>query len=276
MGDQCVGGIEDQLSRAVVLLELDHCRIRVVTFEVEDVAYVGAPPGIDRLVVIADNAQVVVARSQGLDPQVLRSVGVLVFVDVQIAPPSLVALQDGGRVLEEPNRLEQQIVEVERGGCLQARLVAPVESGDLPLPMSVGVGRDEVRIEHLVLRPRYGAQDRARLVLARDRQVFLSQDLLHQGPLVVGVVDDEVGSEADCNTFTAQHPSAEGVKGAHRHLAAGFLSHQPDDAGAQLGCRLVGERDGEDLPRPNALDADQVGDSMSQHARLAAARAGQN
>src|SRR6185369_1823530 len=56
--DDAVRGIEDQLRRAVVLLELDDRRIRPVALEVEDVAQVGAAPRVDRLVVVADNREV--------------------------------------------------------------------------------------------------------------------------------------------------------------------------------------------------------------------------
>ena len=86
--DDRVGGVEDELGRAVVLLELDHGGVRPVALEVEDVAQVGATPRVDRLVVVADHAQVAVAGGEGADPQVLRAVGVLVFVDVEVAPAS--------------------------------------------------------------------------------------------------------------------------------------------------------------------------------------------
>ena len=59
--DDRVGGVEDQLRRAVVLLELDHRGVRPVALEVEDVAQVRAAPRVDRLVVVADDAQVAVA-----------------------------------------------------------------------------------------------------------------------------------------------------------------------------------------------------------------------
>ena len=49
-------GIQDQLGGAVVLLELDDGRIRVVGFEVQDVADVGSAPGVDRLIVVAYDA----------------------------------------------------------------------------------------------------------------------------------------------------------------------------------------------------------------------------
>ena len=58
-------------------------------------------------------------------------------------------------------------------------------------------------------------------------------------------------------------------------VAAG-LADEGHDPLAHLGGGLVREGDGEDLPRPDALDADEVGDPMGQDARLAAAGAGQD
>ena len=83
------------------------------------------------------------------------------------------------------------------------------------------------------------------------------------------------GSMPDGRAITPQDARAQGVEGAHGHVAR-LLADQRQDALAHLGGGLVGERDGQDLPGPHALDADQVGDPMGQHARLAAARAGQD
>ena len=58
--DDRVGGREDRLRRAVVLLQLDDLGVGVVLLEVEDVADVGAAEAVDRLVVVADHRQVAV------------------------------------------------------------------------------------------------------------------------------------------------------------------------------------------------------------------------
>ena len=111
-----MGGVEDELGGAVVLLELDDGRIGPVALEVEDVADVRPAPAVDRLVVVAHDAEVPVLRRERLDPQVLRPVGVLVLVDVEVAPALLVLGEDVGRLLEEADGLEQEVVEVERVG----------------------------------------------------------------------------------------------------------------------------------------------------------------
>ena len=53
---------QDRAGRAVVLLQHDDLEVGKVVLEVEDVPDVGRPPGIDRLVLVADDAQVAVSR----------------------------------------------------------------------------------------------------------------------------------------------------------------------------------------------------------------------
>ena len=56
-GDDRVGGAQDRLGRAVVLLEQDRAGVRVVLLELQDVADRRAAEGVDRLVGVADDAQ---------------------------------------------------------------------------------------------------------------------------------------------------------------------------------------------------------------------------
>ena len=58
-------GVEDDLRRSVVALELDGRRFGEVLLEVEDVAQVGAAPLVDRLIGIADDAEVAVRLRPG-------------------------------------------------------------------------------------------------------------------------------------------------------------------------------------------------------------------
>ena len=96
----------------------------------------------------------------------------------------------------------------------------------------------------------------------------VAQDLLHDPGLVVGVVDGEARVDADGRPVATQHPGAERVEGAHGDLAT-LLAHQREDALPHLGRGLVREGHGQDLPGRHALDADEVGDAVRQHAGLA-------
>ena len=85
LADDGAGGVEDDLRRAVVLLEADRCRFGKVVLEVENVAQVCAAPLVDRLIGIADDREVAVDLRQPLDQHVLRTVRVLVLVDHDVA-----------------------------------------------------------------------------------------------------------------------------------------------------------------------------------------------
>ena len=73
----------------------------------------------------------------------------------------------------------------------------------------------------------------------------------------------------------AQQPVRDAVEGADPHAEPGH-AEQLLDAAAHLARGLVRERHGEDAVRRGALDLDDPGDAVGEHARLAAAGAGQH
>src|SRR5947207_15845296 len=81
VSDEAVGGGEDVRCRAVILLEADGFCAREILFEAQDVGDLGAAPRIDRLVVVADAAEIAAGFGEELQPLILRLVGVLIFVD---------------------------------------------------------------------------------------------------------------------------------------------------------------------------------------------------
>ena len=108
VGDDRVGGGQDGLGRAVVLLEHDRRRVGEVLLEVHDVADVGAAERVDRLVGVTDDHQLagLVARAVAalevvaaelVDQGVLRVVGVLVLVDEHVPEPAAVVLRMSGK-----------------------------------------------------------------------------------------------------------------------------------------------------------------------------------
>ena len=270
--DDRVGGVEDQLRRAVVALELDDGRVRPVALEVEDVAQVRAAPRVDRLVVVADDREVAVLRRERLDPQVLGAVRVLVFVDVEVAPALLVLGEDLGGLVEQADRFEQEVVEVERAGDAEALLVAGREAGDRPFPVVCGVLAQERGVQHLVLGAADRAEHGARAEFARQREVLLAQDLLHQRLLVVRVVDHEPPVDPDRGPLLAEDTGAQRMERARLDLATTFAD-EADDPVAELGRGLVREGDRQDPPRRHVLDADQVRDPVGEHTGLAGAGA---
>ncbi len=64
LGDQAGSGGKDMRRRAVVLLQANHLGAGKILLEFQDVLDLGAAPAIDRLVVVADHAEIAVALGQ--------------------------------------------------------------------------------------------------------------------------------------------------------------------------------------------------------------------
>ncbi len=96
--------------RAVVALQPDHLRTGEILVEAQDVVDLGAAPAVDRLVVIADAADVLrpggAALGKQPQPEILRDVGVLVLVDEDEAEAVLELGQDLRILLQQPDRFE--------------------------------------------------------------------------------------------------------------------------------------------------------------------------
>ncbi len=125
-----MGGVEDRLGGAVVLLQVDGLRVRVVALEVQDVADIGRAPGVDRLIGVAHNADVAVAAGQQPRELVLRHVGVLELVDQHVEEALLVLLAGCLVLAQQLHRAQDHVVEVEGVVRLQRGLVAVVRARD--------------------------------------------------------------------------------------------------------------------------------------------------
>ena len=284
LGDDGVGGTEDGLGRAVVLLEGDDVRPRLeVPGEVEDVAHLRRPEAVDRLGVVADDGQ---ATPVGLQPQQdlrLQPVGVLILVDEHMVEAGA---ECGGRrrVGEHLRPVEQQVVEIEHLGRLLGLDVAGEERLQLGGPADApGEAALEQRLELLaaVHRPRI---DRKAGPLAGEpalglREPELVPDAVHQVGGVAAVVHGEGGVEAERRGMFAQDADADAVEGAgpgkagdHRgRRRAEDLAGDALDAPDHLLRRLPGEGHQQHPPRVGARE-DQMRHTVRQRAGLAGAR----
>ena len=75
--------LQNVLGGAIVLLQANDARFGKVLLELQDVANVGAAPGVDALVFVADGADIVLAAGEHAHQFILRAVGVLVFVHLE-------------------------------------------------------------------------------------------------------------------------------------------------------------------------------------------------
>ncbi len=123
--------IKDDLRGAVVPLETHDMRLWKIVLEVENVAEVCAAPFVDRLVGVANHAEIPMLPCQALNQQILRAVGVLILVDHQEPELVAVAFADGFGLLEQLHSLQQEVVEVERIRLPQCLHVQRVQLADL-------------------------------------------------------------------------------------------------------------------------------------------------
>ncbi len=325
MGDQMRGGGEDVAGGAVIALQPDHGGAGEIVLEAQDVVDLGAAPAVDRLVVVADAADVFVSARRGrlplpacgervgvrgplrwlrqrnrpltlasLDlspragrgdvcplrqqpqPQILRDVGVLIFVDQDEFEAALILAEHVGVLAEQPDAFEQEIAEV--GGVEDFQ---PLLKGLVELePLAVGEHRGFAGRHLLGRQPAVlpavdqRGQDARRPALLVDVLGF--EQLFEQPDLVVDVENGEVAFQPDQLGMAAQDLHADGMEGAEPWHALDHLADDLADAVLHLARRLVGEGDGEDLARPGAAEAEDVGDAHGEHAGLAGAGAGQH
>ena len=98
--------------------------------------------------------------------------------------------------------------------------------------------------------------------------------MLDKHQLVAGIEDVEVAINTERLPIAAKHARADRVERTERE-AVRFVLEQRLHARPHLSGCLVGERDGEHLPR-SKVTLEQIGDAVRDHARLPAPRPSQH
>ncbi len=269
--DDGVGGAEDVVRRAVVLLERDDLGAGEVALELHDVADVRAAERVDRLVRVADRADVPVLAAEELQQPVLRVVRVLVLVDEDVAERLPPARERLGEALEHFHGEHDQVVEVDGVRRVEPPLVQVVHLRDRLVPERRDALRVLLRGDELVLRVGDLVVDPARREALRILPELLEAGL-DEANLVLVVVDREARAVAEPLRLAPQDPAAGRVEREDPDRPGGASEHDRE-ALAHLPRRLVRERDGEDLVRLHAARVDQVRDAVRENACLAGARA---
>ncbi len=173
----------------VILFQLDHSQIGKIDLQLLQVFNCRAAPCIDRLIVIAHCRKhrfLADARDEQLYQLVLTSVGVLVFIDQQVAQPALPFITHRFLVAKQFHRQADQVVEI---NCLiggQGGDVTAVNARGLRVVFGNRVFQRGVGIDQAVLPQRHRSLDAAdQLLVGRERQV------LHQRKTIVAVHDRE-------------------------------------------------------------------------------------
>src|SRR5512139_1636689 len=207
VGNEAVGGLEDANGRAVVLLQLDHVQVRVVFVELAQVVGRRAAPAVDRLVDVADRGERRAHAGELLQQAVLRDVGVLVFVDQDVAQAVLPLLAQLGVGVEELGRQADQVVEVDRLVGAQGGVVAVVDLGVGARVVVLGGGeRGGGRLQFVL--PQRDARHRAADLLL----VGGLEDFRNDAHRVGGVENRERRLQLGELRVLAQHAQASGER----------------------------------------------------------------
>ena len=277
VGSNQAGGRAQDVGRgAVVALQPDDLGAREVLFETQDVIHLGAPPAIDRLVVVAHAADIAPGLAQEAQPEILGDVGVLVLVDQDVAEAAVVLLQDVRPGLEQGQVVQEEVAEVAGVQHPQALLIGPVEVLDLVAGKACALPGGQLFRRPAAVLP---VVDQAGQGLGRPPlhvDVGGLHHLLDQALLVVGIEDGEGGLQAHDLGMPAQDLGGDGVEGAQPAQPLGRRPDQMGDAFPHFPGRLVGEGDGQKLPRPCLARGEDVGQPCRQDPRLARARPGQH
>ena len=128
-GDHGACSGQNMGGRAVILFQPHHNRARKILFKPQDIAHLGPAPAIDRLVIIAHAADVLMRLRQKPQPKVLADVGILVLVHQNIAEPALILFQHIGIFLEDHHAMEQQIAKIGGVQSAQTLLILLIKLG---------------------------------------------------------------------------------------------------------------------------------------------------
>ena len=272
-------GVENRLRRAVVFLQADDLCAREILGEALQVSRARPAPAVNRLIFVADHADILPRARQQVHQLFLRRVCVLKLVHHQILKLIAPALAHVAMLPQQLHGPQQQIVEIQRRGLAQQvvvgaenfrRVLAPAVAHVLGLGLHF-VGSDAVILRVADLRP-----DAAWRIVFRG-QPQRDQRALHRRGLVVVVVDREIPRQAQVLRLAPQQPRAERMKGRHPHIPGRVpaRAQQLLNAVFHHARGFVGEGDRQNRARRHAL-LDQMRHAIGDHARLARACAGQD
>ncbi|EKD59717.1 MAG: hypothetical protein ACD_54C01178G0001 [uncultured bacterium] len=97
---------QNMRGRSVILFQPHHMCAGEVLLEPQDIADFRAAPAIDRLVIIANAADVAMRLRQQPQPQILRDVGVLILVHQNVFEPALILFQHVRVLLKDHHAMQ--------------------------------------------------------------------------------------------------------------------------------------------------------------------------
>src|SRR5581483_8729296 len=271
------GGGQNSGGGPIVLLELDDFDGGKIFFEFEEVGDFRAAPAVNALVVVADDAEVAVGGGEMVDEAELGGVGVLVFIDHDVAIFGATGFEGVGVFAEEAQGEEDKIVKVNGVAGVEGALVLEVDvAGE---GADIGIGENLGPFAAVFVAAQKGEDGVGIDFLALVGDV--AQDLLDGGKLLGFAVNNKIALEAEFLDVLAEYAHAQGMEGADGGAArfairaGGAAADQLADTLLHLARGLVGESDGEDVVWSDAF-LDEARDAGSDDAGFAGAGAGED
>ena len=260
MRDHGVGRVQNGLRGAVILLKPDDAGSLELLFKGKNIFDGRAAEFVDGLIVIADNADILIsARKQGRQ-LVLQLVRVLILVDHNIVEFALVIRPHILELLKQLDGLEDDIIKIQRIGLVQALFVFGVELRDAIHAVIAGlsgVSGKQLRILPLVL----GLADHRKSQTRREGffvQPEVFQNVLHDPLGIARVIDREAARVAVQPVDLPPENAAAGSVERHGPDVHGVIAQQCLQSGLQLVCSFVCERDGQNRPRRGGTQCAQA------------------
>ena len=194
-------------------------------------------------------------------------VGVLILIDEDVTKAATVVLGHIREELKQRHCRADEIVEVEGVCPAEPALVLRIRLRKDPIRGGLSPTSEGFLVDEFVLQVRDPRREAARRV-ALGVEIEILDDHRHQPLRVGGVVDREVGRDAEPSRLSAQNAHASGVEGHDPHGPRGRTDEGCDTL-LHLAGGLVGEGDREDLRGPHTLIANEVCDALGEDACLA-------
>ena len=192
--DDGVRRVEDILRGAVVLLQADRAAALVFLFKVQNIRDVRAAEFVNALVIVADDADIALFPHELLHQKILQAVRVLILVDEHITELAAVVLAHLALLLQQRDRMEKNVVKVERVCLGESLHIADINPGNgflAPVAAVFPAAGIILRRLHRVLRIRDGRKH-----LARRELLFINiqffQDILDDALGIVRIVDRKI------------------------------------------------------------------------------------
>ncbi|MPM55031.1 hypothetical protein SDC9_101816 [bioreactor metagenome] len=259
VADDGVGRLKNMLGGAVILLQADHPGALVLLLEGQNV-FDGRPSeAVDGLVVVPHHADVPVPPRQGGHQQVLQMIGVLIFVDEDVAELILVIPAHLLVVLEQAHGVEDNVVKIQRGRVPQPLLVFHINPGNrlfVIVPLLFAAGQIVPGQLHGILGAGNVPQHRPGNI-ELFVQIKIPKYILNDPLGVGGVVNCEGGAKPQAGDVPPENAHAGGVKGEGPNILSGGTKPvlQP---GLQLSGGLVCKGYSKDGPGGGGLQRAQA------------------